>query len=139
MKTFIQDNLFLAFIAIAWAVLFALLFAVPAYSQPEPMYVTNTTIWHPAAEAASKPPQLPPNVKADLVKLFSDILDDISLTGISSAGFMAWVAARLLRKGIPDAMQDGILGTVLKHAALEINPQVAGKTNDSQPTNKNEK
>jgi hypothetical protein len=70
-------------------------------------------------------------VKADLVKLFSDILDSVSFTGLGSAGFLAWVSARFLRKGIPDNLQNGILGAVLKHAALEINPQTKPQTPDA--------
>lgn len=33
------------------------------------------------------------------------------------------IIARILRKAIPDNLQTGNAGTVLKHIALEINPQ----------------
>lgn len=42
------------------------------------------------------------------------------------------LVARALRKLIPDDKQTGTLGTVLKHAALEINPATA--TNPVPPT-----
>jgi hypothetical protein len=83
----------------------------------------------PAATAPISQPSapIPANIKADLVKLFVDCIDQINLSGLTSAGFIAWVSARLLRKGVPDSMQTGIVGTVLKHAALEINPEPAAK------------
>jgi hypothetical protein len=34
-----------------------------------------------------------------------------------------FISARVARKAVPDGKQNGLLGTVLKHAALEINPQ----------------
>ena len=37
------------------------------------------------------------------------------------------LVARALRKLVPDNMQTGVAGTVLKHAALEINPTTTPK------------
>lgn len=84
------------------------------------------------SEPPDDPPQhpLPPNIKSDLEKLFSDILDSVSFSGSLQGLFAAWLSARLLRKGLPDGIQTGMLGTILKHAALEINPQLAPEIGD---------
>lgn len=51
---------------------------------------------------------------------------------------MVWGAivlvARSLRKVIPDKLQTGSLGTVLKHAALEINPATPSNPVPATPT-----
>ena len=116
MKTFLKNNLLPLAMCAAIVIIYSLS-VHRAHGQTNTQQIVNSQI---VADAETY--KLPPNIKADLVKLFSDILDSISFSGLSSAGFIAWVSARLLRKGVPDAMQTGIVGTILKHAALEINP-----------------
>ena len=45
------------------------------------------------------------------------------IKGLLGLAVAAFFGARLLRKGLPDQWQKGIVGTALKHAALEINPK----------------
>ena len=47
---------------------------------------------------------------------------------IASLGMSIFLLARVLRKVIPDEVQNGKLGTLLKHLALEINPQTIQST-----------
>ena len=103
-------------ILLALLILCALILCFAAHGQE-----TNA----PVSAVATHP--IPANIKADLVKLFEDCLDKINLSGLTSAGFIAWISARLLRKGVPDNLQTGIVGSILKHAALEINPEPAIK------------
>ena len=46
-----------------------------------------------------------------------------AIKGLLGLAVAAFFGARLLRKGLPDQWQTGIVGTALKHAALEINPK----------------
>ena len=64
------------------------------------------------------------------------------IKGMLGLAVAAFFGARLLRKGLPDGWQKGILGTALKHAALEINPRadapekeaaIAGAAPTNQP------
>ena len=45
------------------------------------------------------------------------------IKGLLGLAVAAFFGARLLRKGLPDQWQTGLIGTALKHAALEINPK----------------
>ena len=45
------------------------------------------------------------------------------IKGLLGLAVAAFFGARLLRKGLPDQWQTGLIGTALKHAALEINPR----------------
>jgi hypothetical protein len=45
------------------------------------------------------------------------------IKGLLGLAVAAFFGARLLRKGLPDQWQTGIIGSALKHAALEINPR----------------
>ena len=46
-----------------------------------------------------------------------------AIKGLLGLAVAAFFGARLLRKGLPDRWQEGIIGTTLKHVALEINPK----------------
>ena len=58
----------------------------------------------------------------DIAKVVQDIWPNVNLDqGIAIVSGI-FILARGLRKAIPDNLQTGTLGTILKHAALEINP-----------------
>lgn len=61
----------------------------------------------------------------DIAKVFQDFGVDASPKGIAEFIFMGFFSARFLRKAIPDQMQTGIVGKLLAHAALEVNPTTA--------------
>ena len=76
---------------------------------------------------------IPPDTAADIAKVFNDFGIHATASGIGQLLALIFIGARLLRKGIPDKMQTGIVGTVLKHAALEINPQLTPEPPAKQP------
>ncbi|MDE2096176.1 MAG: hypothetical protein KGL39_02950 [Patescibacteria group bacterium] len=79
--------------------------------------------WPPAMNAP-----LPPDIRADLEKLFDDVLRSLNLSGGLQALFALWAAARVLRKALPDGMQANGFGQLLAHVALEVNPSLNSKT-----------
>jgi len=76
-----------------------------------------------------------PDVASDLVKLLHDVGYNINPTTIATIVVGIFTVARILRKAIPDASQTGKAGELLKHLALEINPQTgASTTQPNKPT-----
>jgi hypothetical protein len=74
----------------------------------------------------NSPPQynpLPSSTAADIAKVFQDFGVNVSVSGVAQFLILTFFGARYLRKGLPDRIQTGVIGTILKHAALEINPQ----------------
>lgn len=65
-----------------------------------------------------------PNVGQAIGVLVHAVAPNINMTDVSEIVGAIFIIARVLRKVIPDNAQTGKLGTVLKHAALEINPQL---------------
>ena len=64
-----------------------------------------------------------PSTLVDAVRLVRDIWPNLSMQDCVSLIGAIFILARVLRKAVPDSMQTGSLGTILKHTALEINPQ----------------
>ena len=78
-----------------------------------------------------------PNLVNDVAKVVQDITGGNFDSIVATVGAI-FLLARTLRKVVPDTWQTGKVGEVLKHAALEINPQVGGSTQQPQvpPTTK---
>jgi hypothetical protein len=76
------------------------------------------------AQTNSVPPAaLPDTTVQDIAKVLQDFGINISMSGIGQFVMLVFLGARLARKGVPDSLQTGFIGTILKHAALEVNPQ----------------
>lgn len=65
-----------------------------------------------------------PTIPQALGGLIHAIFPNLTFTQIESAVATIFLAARILRKVIPDKFQTGKIGDVLKHSALEINPNL---------------
>lgn len=65
---------------------------------------------------------LPPEILNDIVKVCTDLGLHVTASGVVQFLVTLFVLARLLRKAIPDNWQTGVIGTALKHTALEVNP-----------------
>jgi hypothetical protein len=76
---------------------------------------------------------LPPNLTQDIAKVLSDFGLNINYSDIVQVVAAIFIIARILRKGVPDNWQTGALGTFLKHAALEVNPQPPTPIATTQP------
>jgi len=72
--------------------------------------ITNTVVTNPTVQQAI----------TTLARVFIPHVSEQQMEDIIVAIF---VLARAARKAIPDKYQQAILGTILKHLALEINPQ----------------
>jgi hypothetical protein len=59
----------------------------------------------------------------DSIRLIRDLWPSLSIQDCINLIGAIFILARVLRKAVPDSMQTGSLGTILKHTALEINPQ----------------
>lgn len=66
----------------------------------------------------------PESTASDIAKVLKDFGVNVSVGSIASILGLVVIAARMLRKAIPDNLQTGAMGTALKHAALEINPSL---------------
>jgi hypothetical protein len=65
-----------------------------------------------------------PSTLVDAIRLIRDVWPNLSIQDCVNLIGAVFILARVLRKAIPDSMQTGSLGTILKHTALEINPQL---------------
>jgi hypothetical protein len=65
---------------------------------------------------------LPPETINDIAKVLSDFGFHVTASGVVQTIAAIFLLARLLRKGVPDSWQNNVVGTFLKHAALEVNP-----------------
>jgi hypothetical protein len=63
-----------------------------------------------------------PDVQQAVGTLIHAIFPHISMEQIVAIVGAVVILARALRKAVPDNMQTALLGTILKHLALEINP-----------------
>lgn len=63
-----------------------------------------------------------PDVQQAVTTLVHALFPHVSMEQIVAIVGAVVILARALRKAIPDSMQTQLLGTVLKHLALEINP-----------------
>ena len=73
------------------------------------------------------------NAVPDLAKFVHDVAPSLSYDQIVALIGSLVVIARILRKAIPDTKQTGTVGTILKHAALEINPPTASNPLPESP------
>lgn len=64
-----------------------------------------------------------PSVQQALSTLTKAFFPHVSESQIEQIVLAIFILARAARKAIPDKYQQAILGTILKHLALEINPQ----------------
>lgn len=65
---------------------------------------------------------LPPETLNDIAKVLTDFGFHVTVSGLVQTIAAIFILARLLRKAVPDNWQSGTLGTLLKHSALEVNP-----------------
>lgn len=77
----------------------------------------------------------PEDVSAALTNLLHVLFPKLSVTSIAEFIAELFIIARLLRKAVPDNLQNGRIGTLLKHAALEINPPPAVTPPKPSPVN----
>lgn len=114
---------------IIWIVLLAIiatllmLFAIPCFGQTNELGVALAS---PATTGQGAPsPAWLDKTSADASALLGDFGVTVSadeMRGLLSLGMAVFLFARVGRKAIPDAWQTGRIGSLLKHAALEINP-----------------
>ncbi|MDE1868026.1 MAG: hypothetical protein KGI08_10000 [Thaumarchaeota archaeon] len=78
---------------------------------------------------------LPPETMQDIAKVLTDFGFHITASGIVQTVAAIFILARLLRKAVPDNWQNGPIGTVLKHSALEVNPDQPKVTITQTTTN----
>jgi hypothetical protein len=73
-----------------------------------------------------------PDIAGDVIKLIHDFGYSVNPELVASILTFVFVIARVLRKALPTSVQAGSAGELLKHIALEVNPQTGAST--AQPT-----
>jgi hypothetical protein len=68
-----------------------------------------------------------PDVEQAINTLAKAFLPHVSSEQVEAVIGAIFILARVARKAIPDQYQTALLGTILKHLALEINPQLGIK------------
>ena len=70
------------------------------------------------------------NLIPDIARVVHDVSPDLSVESIVAFLGALFIAARSLRKALPDNIQTGKIGQVLKHLSLEINPKIGASPDE---------